>query len=150
MKSNYYLSSNEENETNKFMPKNKINEATFTMCRYRNIKNYHWYRGSQYILHVSLLGHVKEFLSEQEKAMVDKGKREDTSLPQTLRIVNTISGGLDISGLIVSTTLAHIRRANSIVPEYEASDPEYEHSLTFSSRKVRRLQHPHDDALVIS
>ena len=36
------------------------------------------------------LGHLKEFLSEREKAVVDKGKREDTPPLDTLRIVNTI------------------------------------------------------------
>ena len=38
---------------------------------------------------------------------MDKGKREDTPPPETLRIVNTISKGLEISGLTVSTTSSY-------------------------------------------
>ena len=53
-------------------------------------------------------GHLKEFLLEQGIVVVDKGKREDTLSPETLRIMNTILGGSDISGLTVSTTLSHI------------------------------------------
>ena len=44
---------------------------------------------------------MKEFRPERGNVVVDKGKKKDTPPPQTLRIVNTISGGLDISDLIV-------------------------------------------------
>ena len=64
-------------------------------------------------------GHLKEFLSERGKAVVDKGKREDTPPLETLRIVNTILGRSEISGLIVSTTLSHICRVNLVIPDYE-------------------------------
>ena len=79
---------------------------------------------------------MEEFLLQREKIVLDKGKREDTQLPYTLRIVNIIFGRLDISGLTMSVTSAHIWRVNSIILEYEASDPEYEHSLTFLSHEV--------------
>ena len=37
-----------------------------------------------------------------------------------------------------------------MIPKYKASDPKYEHSLTFSNHEIRSLWRPHDDALVIS
>ena len=95
-------------------------------------------------------GHLKEFLLKRRKAVLDKGKREDTPPPQTLRIVNTIFGGLDINGLIVSATSAYIWRVNLVILEYEASNPNYNYSLAFSSHEIQRLHRPHNDALVIS
>ena len=81
--------------------------------------------------------------------MEDKGKRKDTKLPETLRIVNIISEGLEICCLTMTTIMSHIQMVNLVVPEYGASDLEYEHLLTFFSHEVQRLRHPHDDALVI-
>ena len=78
-------------------------------------------------------GYLKEFLSERGKAVMDKGKIEETPPPQTLRIVHTISGGSNISYLTMSATSSHIQKVNLVVPEYEVSDLEYEHSLTFFS-----------------
>ena len=95
-------------------------------------------------------GLLKEFLSERGKIVVDKGKRDNTLLRKTLRIMNTISGGSEISGLIVSTMSSYICRVNSVALEYELLDPEYKHSLKIFSHKVRRLKSPHDDPLVIS
>ena len=36
-----------------------------------------------------------------------------------------------------------------MVRKYEAYDPKYEHTLSFSSNEVTRLRRPHDNALVI-
>ena len=67
---------------------------------------------------------------------MDKGKKKDTPPPETLRIVNTILEKSNISALTVSATLSHIQRVNLVILEYEASDLEYEHSLTFFNYEV--------------
>ena len=78
-------------------------------------------------------GNLKEFLLEQGKAVVEKGKIKDIPPPKTLRIVSTISEGSKITVLTISATSSHIQRVNLVIPKYEASDLEYEHSLTFFS-----------------
>ena len=93
---------------------------------------------------------MREFLSDKGKALIESEKKELKTLPQTLRILNTILRGSKISNLSKSATTSHVWRVNLVVPQYEASNPKYEHGSTFSYNEVKRLQHPHDDALVIS
>ena len=47
--------------------------------------------------------------------LIEGEKKEVTPPPQTLRIVNTISGMSEISRMLLSTTVAHVWRMNSIV-----------------------------------
>ena len=122
-------------------------------CEFHNDHDHYMMNCKQLKVEIAQLlrqGHLKEFISEQWKAVVNKRKKEDTLPPETLWIVNTISKGSDISSLTVSTTSSYIYRVNSVTPEYEASDPEYVHSLIFFNHEVRRLRLPHDDSFVIS
>lgn len=65
--------------------------------------------------------HLKEFSYKGKTPMRDKQK-EQIAPPKQLRIVGSIIGGSEISGISVSASVAHIRRVHLVIPMIEASD----------------------------
>lgn len=64
------------------------------------------------------------------------------------RIINALVGVSKISGISISASIAHIRRFNSIILSYDASNALYNHTISFTSLKVKKLSRLSDDSSV--
>ncbi|XP_060968384.1 uncharacterized protein LOC133035951 [Cannabis sativa] len=78
-------------------------------------------------------------------------KSQDQSLPPYIKKnVNMISGGSDLSGNSVRASLAHSRRIHSIKAMTVIDNEGPDVQISFNQGEASELEHPHDDALIIT
>ncbi|KAF4401750.1 hypothetical protein G4B88_000798 [Cannabis sativa] len=78
-------------------------------------------------------------------------KSQDQSPPPYIKkTVNVISGGSDLSGNLERASMAHARRVQSVraMTLIDSDGPDV--LLSFNRGEASELEHPHDDALVIT
>ncbi|KAM6580976.1 uncharacterized protein LOC133039310 [Cannabis sativa] len=76
--------------------------------------------------------------------------RDQSPPPYIKKTLNVISGGSDLSGNSVRASMAHARWVQSVraMTVFDSNGPDV--LLSFNQGEASELEHPHDDALVIT